>query len=544
VTRRTGTPRRYQRREEGQGATLRAVTALTGTPSASAVRNSWGAALPMSAIAVAAFFGLVALPRATMPLADGDVWWHLRAGEAVLSTGSVPTIDTWTLVGNGMRWITQDWLSNTAMAAILRLGAGLGETLLSLVFGALVVAAFALLWRAVGVRRGDCGWFGKLTFLTASLVVAGPVVGVRVQTVDLVMTALTVWVLWHYLVDRRGWWLVLLPLLTAAWVNLHAGFPILFLLGGAMLAGEGLDRWLGRRVSPAPLTWRELGWLAAALALAGAAVMLNPNGPAMYAYPFATAGIQAHRDFIFEWSRPDLSSLPGQLLFAFLILVVMPTLLLSRREMRAADAFWLVGVTLLSLQAIRFVLAVGPIGGALAAIYLAPHVRASRLGEAVGPITDKLSRPPRTPSQGTMNAALCAVVVVVGMGVAVARVTPDAQRAEIDRSMPVGATQWLSANAPDARIFNVYAWGGWLGRELPGARVYIDGRSDIYGDAPIRQYAEAIAVHTDPAVLLDRYRVSDVVFWPDSALAGWLDASPGWRRVYTDSQAVIWERRG
>jgi hypothetical protein len=544
VTRSTGTPRRYQRRGEGKGATLRAVTALTGTPSASAVRNSWGAALPMSAIAVAAFFGLVALPRATMPLADGDVWWHLRAGEAVLSTRSVPTVDTWTLVGSGMRWISQDWLSNTLMAAILRVGGGRGETFLSLVFGALVVIAFALLWRAVSARRADAGWFAKLTFLTAGLVVAGPVVGVRVQTVDLVMTALTVWVLWHYLVDRRRRWLVALPLLTAAWVNLHAGFPILFLLGGAMLAGEVLDRRLGRRVSPTPLTWRDLGWLAAALGVAGAAVMLNPNGPGMYAYPFATAGIQAHRDFIFEWSRPDLSSLPGQLLFALLILVVMPTLLLARREMRAADALWLVGVTLLSLQAIRFVLAVGPIGGALAAIYLAPHVRASRLGEAVGPIFDKLSRPPRTPSQGTLNAALCAVVVVVGMGVAVARVTPDAQRAEIDGSMPIGATQWLSANAPYARIFNVYAWGGWLGRELPGARVYIDGRSDIYGDAPIRQYAEAIALHTDPAVLLDRYRVSDVVFWPDSALAGWLDASPGWQSVYTDTQAVIWERRG
>ena len=80
----------------------------------------------MSVIAVAAFFGLVALPRATMPLADGDVWWHLRAGEAVLSTRSVPSVDTWTLVGSGMRWISQDWLSNTLMAAILRVGGGLG----------------------------------------------------------------------------------------------------------------------------------------------------------------------------------------------------------------------------------------------------------------------------------------------------------------------------------------------------------------------------------------------------------------------------------
>jgi hypothetical protein len=495
---------------------------------------------------VAAFFGLVALPRATMPLADGDLWWHLRAGETVLSTGSVPRVDTWTLVGNGMRWISQDWLSNSVMAGVLRVGGGLGETLLSLLFGLLVVASFAFLWRAVTARSAAHGsaWFGKFIFLTAGLVVAGPVVGVRVQTVDLLMMAITVWVLWWYLVDHRARWLVVLPVITAAWVNLHAGFPLLFLLGGALVVGEGLDRWTGRAVSPAPLAWRQIGWLAVTLAVAGLAVVLNPNGPAMYAYPFATAGIQAHRDFLFEWSRPDLTSLPGQLLFGLLVLVVIPTLLLARRELRAADALWLVGVTLLSLQAIRFVLAIGPIAGALAAIYLGPQVRASRVGAAIGPVLDRLARPPRTAAHGTLNAALCALVLLAGAGLAIARVTPAAEQAEVKSAMPVGATDWLRANAPAARIFNVYAWGGWLGRELPEAKVYIDGRSDIYGDRPIREYAEAIAVHTDPAILLDRYAVTDVVFWPDSALARWLDANPGWRRVFTDDQAVIWERKG
>ena len=496
----------------------------------------------MSAIAVTAFFALVALPRATMPLVDGDVWWHLRAGETVLSTGQVPRVDTWTLVGEGMRWISQDWLSNTIMAALLRAGGSYGETLLSLLFGALVVFAFALLWRAVSVRNHETGWLARLLWLTFGLLVAGPVVGVRVQTVDLVMVSLTIWVLWHFVTVRRRIWPVLLPVIAVVWVNTHAGFPLLFAFGGAVLVGEAGDRLLRRRVTPEPLRWVDLGWLASGLLVAGAALVLNPNGIDIYGYPFATAGIQAHRDFIFEWSRPDLSSLPGQLLFALLGLAVLPTLFLAGRELRLTDALWLLGATVLSLSAIRFVLVIGPVAAVMACIYLAPRLAATDIGRGTTSLTHRLARPARTPAIAAANLALCLAVALLGVGVAVARVTPAAQSSAIAEAMPVGATAWLRDHAPNARILNVYAWGGWLGRELPGARVFIDGRSDIYGNAPIQYYAEAIELQIDPAQLLDRYRIDHVVFWPDSALAGWLDRNSAWRQVYSDGQAAIWER--
>ncbi|PZR62502.1 MAG: hypothetical protein DLM71_06755 [Chloroflexi bacterium] len=73
--------------------------------------------------------------------------------------------------------------------------------------------------------------------------------------------------------------------------------------------------------------------------------------------------------------------------------------------------------------------------------------------------------------------------------------------------------------------------------------VYIDGRSDIFGDTPIRAYARAIGLQTDPGLLLDAYAVDHVVFWPDSPLGRWLDRAPAWRRVYTDSLAAVWARR-
>jgi len=344
--------------------------------------------------------------------------------------------------------------------------------------------------------------------------------------------------------DRRRLWPVLLPVIAAAWVNLHAGFPLLFAFGGAVLVGEAGDRLLRRPVIPEPLRWADLVWLAGGLMAAGAALVLNPNGTDIYAYPFATAGIQAHRDFIFEWSRPDLSSFPGQLLFALLALAVLPTLFFARRELRLTDTLWLLGATALSLSAIRFVLVIGPVAAVMACVYLAPRLAATEVGRGVTNLTRRLARPARSPGLAAANLVLCFAVALLGVGVAFARVTPSAQSSAIAEAMPVGATAWLRDHAPQARIFNVYAWGGWLGRELPDARVFIDGRSDIYGDAPIRSYADAIELQTNPAQVLDRYRIDHVVFWPDSALGGWLDRNSAWRQVYSDGQSAIWERVG
>jgi hypothetical protein len=514
----------------------------TAASAASADRRTWAAAIPMSAIAVVAFFALIVLPRTTMPLVDGDVWWHLRAGEQILSTGHIPTSDTWTLVGNGMRWTSQDWMSNVVMAGVLRIGGSLGETGLSLLFGTLVVAAFALLWATVGARAPGTGWLARFVLLTAGLIVAAPVLGVRVQTLDLCLLAVVLWLLAHYQLDRRRIWVVALPVVAAAWVNLHAGFPLLFAFGGAVLVGEGLDRALGRRIDPAPLTWQDLGWLAGALLASGVALMLNPNGATMYTYPFTTASIQAHHDFIFEWSRPDLTSLPGQLLLGLLLLVVIPTLLVGWRSMRLTDALWLVGAAGLSLTAIRFVAVIGVVAPVIACIYLAPWVAQRATRWPLARVLAGIGRPPTSLSQSRANLALAIVVGLIGLSIALARVTPPAEASAIAEAMPVGASAWLADHRPNARIFNVYAWGGWLGRELPGAKVFIDGRSDIYGDAPIRLFADTVDLQRDPAGVFTAYRIDTVVYWPDSALGHWLDAKSSWRRTYTDTLAAVWVR--
>ena len=490
---------------------------------------------------ILAFFGLALLPRATWPLIDPDVWWHIRAGEQVLQTGAVARVDTWSLTAAGHPWTSQDWLSNVLLALGYRLGEW-GMTLLSLAAAGIAVAAFALLWRAVSVRYPEAGWLGRVAWFSMALLLAGPVLGVRVQVVDLLFAAVVLWLLWRFLADGRRLWPALLPLVAVAWVNLHAGWLLLFLFGGAVVVGEAADRLLQRPTSPQPLAWSQLGWLAAMLAASAAALALNPNGVAIYAYPSYTVGIGALSDFVGEWQHASLGNLFGWLLLAFILFGVLPTLVVVRRTIRLADALILLGVTAMSLIAVRFLVITGPIGCAIVAANLSPAVSDSAFGRSWSPMLNRLARPARG-GLAVVNTVLVVVLLASGIGLAFARAMPASQREEVAREFPVSAVAWLKTHDAGQRVFNKYEWGGYLGLQIPTRPIFIDGRADVYGDRVVREYVSVIGLDGDPQAVFDRYRIDHVIYPPDTALGNWLDASSSWKRAYADSVAIVWTKR-
>ena len=293
--------------------------------------------------AVVGFFVAAVLPRATWPLIDGDVWWHIRAGQEMLTSGAVPRVDTWSIVAAGQPWTSQDWLANVILALGENAGPW-GETALSFLFGGFTLLAFWILWRAMAIRVPTIGWASRIVWLSIGLVLAGPVMGVRVQVLDLLMATAVVWVCWRYLADPRRRWLIGLPIITVVWANLHAGWLLVFLLGGAVLVGESVDRLLGRTLAERPpLAWPHLRDLALALLISAGALVINPNGIDLYGYPFYTVGITALKRYVMEWFPASLDDLFGWLLLGFVVVAVLPALAWGRSRLRTADALILVG---------------------------------------------------------------------------------------------------------------------------------------------------------------------------------------------------------
>src|SRR4030042_4468276 len=49
---------------------------------------------------------------------DPDFWWHLRTGQLIVDTGSIPKADPFSYTAAGSPWIAHEWLSDLLIYGI------------------------------------------------------------------------------------------------------------------------------------------------------------------------------------------------------------------------------------------------------------------------------------------------------------------------------------------------------------------------------------------------------------------------------------------
>ena len=90
----------------------------------------------------------------------------------------------------------------------------------------------------------------------------------------------------------------------------------------------------------------------------------------------------------------------------------------------------------------------------------------------------------------------------------------------------------------DGPVFNSEGFAGYL--IFRGIPTFIDGRAELYGNTFLDGYLKAARGDAVTlSQLLDRYGVTWTLLQPQEGAVSHLDALPGWRRVYTDTEAVI-----
>jgi hypothetical protein len=497
-------------------------------------------------------------------IADPDFWWHLSAGKYMVATRSVPHVDVFSGTVAGLPWVTHEWLSEIIIYALYSLGS---FPVLILAFAAIITLSFAFVY----ARCDGKPYAAAFTLLLAALATA-PTWGVRPQMISLLLTSVFLWVLdtWRsaqgaqseshdstpvsderrmgeptpyspgaagFVQNRRLIWF-LVPLMVL-WVNLHSGFALGLAILGVYVFGEAVS-YIGGDAARKGLTFTglrasPLGTLGLVFIACLVVVPLNPNGAVMYVYPFETLTSRVMQLYIQEWFSPDLHLLEFQP-FAALLLATLAALGLSGKRASLTQTLLLVGSAYAALRSARNI----PIFAVIAAPILAEHawlVISSR-GWARA-----LSGAARTPRRlGLLNAVLLLVIIAAGLG-RVAMVVANQNAAE-RAAFPAAALDFLQAQPVSGTIFDSYAWGGYvMWRLYPTARVFIDGRADVYGDAFIEnEYMKAYRAEADWRTPLDRYGVHTVLVEPDAPLAAQLAQDAAWRQVYADKQAVIYER--
>ena len=423
---------------------------------------------------------------------DGDSWWHLAAGGWMLDHRTVLTRDVFSFTMAGRPWDAQEWLSEILMALSFRAAGWSG---LHLLFGLGMGAAAALV--AYFVRARTAAIPAMLLSLVGLACVSGSLLA-RPHLLALPLLALWTLELLRAREQQRapGWWLVAVMLL---WANLHGSFAF----GLALVAAFAVEAGLEHRAA-------LKGWgLFLFVCLLAAAV--TPQALHGLLFPFQLLVMDSLGD-IGEWAPANLG-VPTPFAIALLGLIWLGAT--RAQKLPLMRAIILFGLIYLALAHARHQMLFG---------IVAPMLMAPALGAKYPPETRNLPR-------WLMPLGACVLAALIML-----RCLLPATRGN-DRVSPMAALASVPASLRTQPVLNQYDLGGYL--IFSGVRVFVDGRTDLYGDAFLADYG--LAMKPDRNALGDtlaRWHIQWSILPPGPA-AAMMDTMPGWHRSYRDAYAVV-----
>jgi hypothetical protein len=467
-------------------------------------------------------------------LADADTGWHIRTGEWILDNGRVPQADLFSFSKAGQPWFAWEWLTDVGYGALHRVSGMKGLLLLS----AVVIAGYGtLLFRHMI-------WLGSMPFV--ALLVA--LLGFGASTIHYlarphIFTLLGLTIsLWIVDADRRrnSWRVWLLVPVSAVWVNVHGGFLSLLACLGILAAGSYFEAVTGHG-----------GWASADLSRAkrytllaascSAASLLNPYGWELHRHIFAYLQSDWIKNNVREFQSPSFRTESAFQFELLLFLGLMSaTWMIWKREYVTAGwiVFW--GHNALSSERhipVFMIVAGPPVALLLTELWrlgTETRGRKSVLGILASLATDMRA--------GCSRSSVWIAVVTLLFTILPASIMkwptdfPDIK-------FPARMANKYESMLVASRVLTRDQWADYLiYRYYPRHKVFMDGRSDFYGEKLGRQYLALAQGNHNWETLLDEYKFDAILAPVDWNLVSLLKRDTRWRVVDDDGLAILFQR--
>lgn len=434
----------------------------------------------------------LALASSSRIFNDGDVSWHIAAGEWILAHGAIPKVDPFSYTATGQPWVVTEWLADAILGLAFRMASYSG---VSVVVAAALMALHWLVFFYLQRRVSPIAAAAALLVMDFVLI-----------PFALARPHVLVWPL------LAGWTILLLEadeaerapplwgaLITAAWTNLHGSFLIAGPIGAA-IAFDALQKTGWRN-------WRQ--WLYFGV-VSAVGMLLNANGLKGLLRPFEMENL-AILPMVQEWQPSTVQWMPQ-----FYVALGIGLFVLLYRGVRVPAGRLLL---LLFLAALAFSQVRHQSWFVIVAACVVPPL----LG----------TQPSRSPGYAWFALATLPLLVARLLW----PITP-AENAANPRHLLAAVPAALRTQP----MLNGYTFGGPM--ILAGMRPYIDGRADMYGDAFVLDYGQIVdgdMARFDAAV--SRHGIRWTILPTRSLLTAALDRSPSWKRVYADRVGIIHVRQ-
>ncbi|MDQ1388470.1 MAG: hypothetical protein QOF56_1924 [Acidobacteriaceae bacterium] len=511
-----------------------------------------------------ALLGLLVFTNlSTRLLGDAGIGWHIRTGQLILSTHSVPHVDPFSSSMHGQPWFAWEWLYDV-LAGWLESTAGLNGVVL---FTALIIAAVfswtfrLLVWRGTNVLLALV-----LVLLAASAAMIHFLA--RPHVVSWLFTIVWFWILESSEKScdsdaSRTLPLWLLPSTILVWVNVHGGFLVGFVLLGIYWACAAWE-WLQRAFTLTEDGFEDVlrriraGRRFRALTLAGffsaAATLVNPYGFRLHVHIYRYLSNRFLMNHIDEFQSPNFHYV-AQKCFAGLLLLTLVAFAVKRRETTASQSLVVLFAVYAGLYASRNI----PVSALLLILIIGPWLSdamerlASRFaGRWDDGSPERASKPSLARMQAielSLRGHLWPVVAIVLTCWVAAHggklgATPLMEAHFDAKRFPAAAVNYLDKQKVQGPLLSPDSWGGYLiFRLYPQIRVVVDDRHDFYGEDFLKSYLKMVHLEPDWQEFIQQYRPACVVVPKNSAVANILLETSEWQATYSDEVAVVFQHK-
>jgi hypothetical protein len=514
------------------------------------------------------FWSLLAGSLSNRPLADADIGWHIRTGELILATHTLPRTDPFSSTMQGQPWFAWEWLYDLALG-ILHRACGLNGVVW--LCALLAAGTFALLlWEQV--QRGT-GLLLAIILMLLAEAASTIHLYARPHIVSWLFTLLWFMALerWaHSNPHKQGglprWVPWFFPISILLWVNLHGGWLFGLALLGIYVLAAWVESWRAADAFAAVRASQRAYSMTVTWAVSAVASLANPFGWRLHAHIYRYLNDRYLMNRIDEFRSPDFHGWAERCFAVILVLVLVAfvgtNLRQNRRGLRLTLSNLLVVILAVSaglyssrnlpVSSMLLVLMAGPVlWGNIVALADKPGAWRwlQSLGARVSSFSDRMEAQEmqfRGHLWPLLIASLALAICLQGGWLGSRRLI----HAEFDpEKMPVAAVKFLLNRAPSAErfkqgqqpVFSTDTWGGYLiYRMYPERKVVMDDRHDLYGSDRVRQYLILTQGEAGWQKVLKDWNIHTALLPVDSTLTNLLRELPQqWREVYGDKVAVV-----
>ena len=354
-------------------------------------------------------------------MADPDYWGHIKFGQTIYETKSIPKTDNFSYTANGLKWINHEWLSEVIFWIFYKNFSDYG-----MIFLRLVVGLFFCFFLHKIVKSKNIP--GSVIAYLLVLFTVMPFWHFRPQIFTFLFFAILI-----YLLKIKK--LLFIPLLFLFWANMHGGFlaGLVYLFVSAIFSPEKKKLFLFFIVSVI-------------------ITFLNPYSFELWTGIFRAFFNPLTRSYITDWQPPHFLDINFAGYWGLISIFAYFTLI-KIKQIRRTEIIFPILFLFLSLTSVRHI----PIFAIVSAPLLGNYF---------------VDLPERIYSKAVLIIAVILTILAVYF-------KPKIKR-EVDKdAYPVDAVEYLKKTNFSGNVFCEFDWGEYILFHLyPQVKISFDGRYD------------------------------------------------------------------